>query len=164
MNDYKLDQDTHLECLEDWEEPEEIDWSPQEVKMKHKFYITLLVLTFLTSLLITPKVYTADYTKINLPNGSSARFGKGKANDIKISADGKSIAVASGLGIWLYDVQTYEEIALLTNHDGGMHTVASHPMDRYSQVVIGTQPLAFGLSLISRKSQHSKDTVNILIP
>ena len=49
-----------------------------------------------------------------LPKGAKARLGKGKISEVVYSPDGTRLAVASGIGIWLYDAQTGEELDLLT--------------------------------------------------
>ena len=57
-----------------------------------------------------------DYTQLSLPEGAKARLGKGWINEIAYSPDGTRLAVAGGIGIWLYDTATYQELALLTGH------------------------------------------------
>ncbi|MDE0086214.1 MAG: sigma-70 family RNA polymerase sigma factor [Candidatus Poribacteria bacterium] len=52
----------------------------------------------------------------NLPEDAKARFGKGCIRDIQYSPDGKFLAVASGIGIWLYDVTVHQEASLITGH------------------------------------------------
>ena len=52
----------------------------------------------------------------NLPEDAKARLGKGKINEIQYSSDGAILVVATGIGIWLYDTTTYQEIGLLTAH------------------------------------------------
>ena len=48
-----------------------------------------------------------------LPEGAIARLGKGVVYDVKFSADGKRLIVASGPGVWHYDAQTGEEVDLI---------------------------------------------------
>ncbi|MDE0638627.1 MAG: hypothetical protein OXI43_22535 [Candidatus Poribacteria bacterium] len=50
----------------------------------------------------------------DLPKGASARLGKGLVKDMAYSPDGKHLAVASTIGIWIYDVHTGDERALFT--------------------------------------------------
>ena len=57
-----------------------------------------------------------DTTQWNLPESAKARLGKGKIVDVQYSPDGKFLAVAGGIGIWIYDTTTHQEIALLTEH------------------------------------------------
>ena len=57
------------------------------------------------------------YTPRNLPENVKARFGKGKIQEITYSPDSNLLAVASSIGIWLYDTDTDEEVNLLTEHE-----------------------------------------------
>ena len=43
---------------------------------------------------------------------------KSKLHDIKYTPDGNRIAVATDIGIWIYEAQTGKELALLTGHTG----------------------------------------------
>ena len=43
---------------------------------------------------------------------------------MQYSPDGTRLAVASGIGIWLYDTATHQEIALLTGHTNSVDSVA----------------------------------------
>ena len=56
-----------------------------------------------------------DYTKWGLPKGAKARLGKGdiSGNGIAYSPDGKHMAVAGSIGVWIYNAQTGEEQDLL---------------------------------------------------
>ncbi len=60
----------------------------------------------------------ADYNQWQLPEHAKFRLGKGLLHDIKYTPDGKRIAVATGIGIWIYDAQTGKELTLLTGHTG----------------------------------------------
>ena len=53
-----------------------------------------------------------DYTQWELPEKAKARLGKGWINAIQFSPDGTQLAVGSGIGVWLYDVNTGKEISL----------------------------------------------------
>ena len=63
----------------------------------------------------------------NLPENAIARFGKGVMGGsdraVAFSPDGQRFAVATGAGIWIYDAQTYREMALLTGHTGVARTI-----------------------------------------
>ena len=74
---------------------------------------------------ITPAIGGA-YQKWNLPDGAIARLGKGSIGEMAFSPDGQRLAVASGIGVWLYDVATSRELALLTEHTG-VNAVAFSP-------------------------------------
>ena len=68
-----------------------------------------------------------DYTQWRLPEGATARLGKGKINDVKFSPDGALLAVATHIGVWLYDAQTGAEILLLNDKPKNVRTVAFSP-------------------------------------
>ena len=77
--------------------------------------LTVLVIFCLFSL----NVFAQDYTQFSLPEGAKARLGKGKIYEIQYSPDGARLAVASSIGIWLYDTGTRQEVALLPVTGGG---------------------------------------------
>ena len=60
---------------------------------------------------------TLDYPTWHLPRGATLRLGKGAIGDsdraIAFSPDGKLLAVASGIGVWLYTVENPESVTLL---------------------------------------------------
>lgn len=74
--------------------------------------------TFLTLLVVSilyPTSFAQDHiTQWALPEGAKARFGKGIISDIAYSPDGSLLAVASSIGVWIYDAQTGKELDLLT--------------------------------------------------
>ena len=59
-----------------------------------------------------------EYTRWRLPEGATLRLGKGAVNEIAYSPDGTQIAVATSIGVWLYDAETYKETALLAKQEG----------------------------------------------
>ncbi|MDE0484014.1 MAG: hypothetical protein OXI67_15660, partial [Candidatus Poribacteria bacterium] len=59
-----------------------------------------------------------DYTKWHLPKGAKLRLGKGYINEIAYSPDSSRLAVASSIGIWIYNAETGEELDLFTGHTG----------------------------------------------
>jgi len=61
-----------------------------------------------------------------LPEGAVARLGKGSVNEVTFSPDGKFLAVASSIGVWLYDAKTFAEIGLLATN-ALMFSVAFSP-------------------------------------
>ncbi len=62
-----------------------------------------------------------------------ARLGKGRISDvlnppeIANAPDGTRFAVASAIGIWIYDAQTDNELYLLTGHTLDVTTVSFSP-------------------------------------
>ena len=67
----------------------------------------------------TPTVSVADdnFPTWHLPDGATLRMGKGRIGTsdraVAFSPDGQFLAVASGIGIWLYEVATSNGLALL---------------------------------------------------
>ena len=57
-----------------------------------------------------------DYSQWQLPEDAKFRLGKSKLHDIKYTPDGNRIAVATDIGIWIYEAQTGKELTLLTGH------------------------------------------------
>ena len=79
------------------------------------------------SILFVSNSFAQDTPQWHLPDGVKARIGKGVANDVAVSPDGTQLAIATGLGVWLYDTQTGNEIALLTGHTRHVESVAYSP-------------------------------------
>ena len=96
------------------------------MKMGPKRIVTLLILLTLFPL----TTFAQDYTQWSLPDGATARLGKGQINELAYSPDGTRLAVASSIGIWLYDTETGGEVALLTGHTGSVRSVAFRPDGR----------------------------------
>ena len=91
--------------------------------------ITMTLLTFFG--LFSPITLAQESTQLNLPEGAIARLGKGKINKIQYSPDGARLAVATSIGIWLYDTTTLREVALFAGrHKGGVLSVAFSPDGR----------------------------------
>lgn len=68
-----------------------------------------------------------SYRQWRLPEFSKLRFGKGKTNDIEFSEDGSQFAVATSIGIWIYDAKTGKDLFLLQNPGHGISTLAFSP-------------------------------------
>ena len=51
-------------------------------------------------------------TQLGLPEGAKRRLGKGEVKDFEFSPDGTRLAVATTVGIWIYDGRTGEELAV----------------------------------------------------
>ena len=76
---------------------------------------------------IVTNTFAQDYTTLGLPEGAKARLGKGKINEIKYSPDSTHLAIASSIGIWIYDAQIGEELELIREHLLGITSVAFSP-------------------------------------
>ena len=98
--------------------------------MKIRFSFTLMILTF-AALVFAVDTAAARSGKWGLPEGTRLRIGKGSisngGNVIEYSPDGTRIALASSIGIWIYDARTYQEIALLDGHSGVVLSIAYSP-------------------------------------
>ncbi len=58
-----------------------------------------------------------DYTRWGLPEGVIVRIGRGtRTAPVAISPETTRLAMATTIGIWLYDSETYQEITLLAPH------------------------------------------------
>ena len=91
-----------------------------------KTTVTLLILFILFS----SNTFAQDYMQWGLPEGATARLGKGSINEIQFSPDGTRLAVASSIGIWLYDTATHREVALFTGHTDSVESIAFSPDGR----------------------------------
>ena len=69
------------------------------------------------------EVFAANYPRENticLPSGAVARFEKGGISDVAVSPDENLIAVASRLGVWLYDAHTKDFVSLMAVEGTGL--------------------------------------------
>ena len=88
------------------------------------FQLSLL----LAAALIAPSSIAQDYTQWGLPEDAKARLGKGKVTgNFAFSPDWTRLAVATSIGVWLYDAATGAEIDLLTGHTEPVRSVAFSP-------------------------------------
>ena len=87
------------------------------------FLITLLLIVGLLS----NGSLAQDDTQWHLPEDAKMRLGKGSVNDIQFSPDGTEFAVATSIGIWIYDAQTGTEITMLKQPNRGFGRVAFSP-------------------------------------
>ena len=71
-----------------------------------------------------------DLQQRHLPEGAKSRLGKGEISAITYSPDGTRLAVASSIGIWLYDPDNGQALDLLTTHTDYVSSVAFSPDGR----------------------------------
>ena len=67
------------------------------------------ILVFLYLILIVVLVTNTiaeDYKKWGLPDGAKLRLGKGPLRQITYSPNGKLLAVATTIGVWIHDANT----------------------------------------------------------
>lgn len=94
--------------------------------MKKSLYA--IIITLLITGITTPSITAQEYTKWGLPEGATARFGKGTTwGDMAYSPDGTKFALPSQSGIWIYDASTLEELDLYTGHTDWVGSVAFSP-------------------------------------
>ncbi len=83
------------------------------------------------SLTPTPlSVEGEDVTTWALPEGAIARLGRGSIRDMAFSQDGQSFAVASAIGLWLYELPTLSPITLWDTERGMTNSVTFFPDNR----------------------------------
>ena len=88
-------------------------------------FFTLLIVFLMLHLL--PNTFAQDDTQWGLPEGARARLGRGGTGEMQYSPDGTRLVVSSGIGIWLYDTATYQEISLLTGQSEEIFNIAFSP-------------------------------------
>ena len=76
-------------------------------------------------------MFVKDYAKWHLPKGAKLRLGKGYINEITYSPDSSRLAVASSIGIWVYDAETGEELDLFTGHTVPVERLSYSPDGRF---------------------------------
>ena len=104
--------------------------------MKSKMFLRLMFLIVLMFLCVAHttaeyepygKMYSTD-AQLGLPEVAKVRLGKGKiTGNVTFSPDGTRLAVASIIGIWIYDAQTGEELDLLIGHTDSVLSVSFSP-------------------------------------
>lgn len=102
------------------------------MKRRNVFLNIIIILI----ILIQSYVYGQEYSQWHLPPGATARFGKGWVQDIKFSPLGDQLAVATTIGVWVYDVRTGKELQLffglmkdaksISYSPGGLIIAAAH--------------------------------------
>lgn len=91
--------------------------------MKNVLIIALLLVSVLFSL----SGFAQDYMKWELPEHATLRLGKGQIYDLKHSPNGDLIAVASSIGVWIYDAHSGKEIRLLQKQTYEVSSLAFSP-------------------------------------
>ncbi len=86
-----------------------------------------LISTLLLFTLLSANTFAQNHTRLGLPVSAKARLGKGRIHQVKYFPDGKRLAVAASIGIWIYDVQTGEAFDLLTGHTAPVKSIAFSP-------------------------------------
>ena len=92
------------------------------IKAVHQVKLSVTSLTILA--LLSINVGAQESSSRGLLAGARIRIGKGRIFEIKYSQDGTRLAVASSIGIWLYDTSSHQEMDLLAVHPTGVRSVA----------------------------------------
>ena len=90
------------------------------MRIKH---FTVLLTSIILILVFIPYTFAEDNSQLNLPGVAFARLGKGQILDLAYSPDGKQLAVAGSIGILIYDVETLQINAHLTDFAGKIFSV-----------------------------------------
>lgn len=93
--------------------------------MKTQIILILPIISFCFA--VSAICYAREYIEDYLPDGASARFGKGYVFHFAYSPDGSKFAVASTIGVWLYDTETCQELKLFTDNTDYFHFVDFSP-------------------------------------
>ena len=67
------------------------------------------------------------FPQSGLPDGARLRLGNGNITEMQYSPDSTRLAVATGIGIWIYDAANRKEPVLLAAHEGGISCLAYSP-------------------------------------
>ena len=89
-----------------------------------------MIIHFLILVCLTDTTFAQEYTQFNLPQDAKSRLGKGKIVDMAYSPDGTRLAVATSIGIWIYDSQTGREVDILQGHTREIRGIAYAPDGR----------------------------------
>ena len=102
-----------------------------------------LILTLCSLWCIFGSVFAQGDRVENLPDGATVRLGRGAVGHgdraVAFSPDGKTLAVATEVGVSLYDVKTAHEIVRLTRPEGGGGDVVFSPDGKTLASVTRTQ-------------------------
>ncbi len=69
----------------------------------------------------------SDVTTWELPNGAIARLGQGLVFDMAFSPDNASLAVATRVGVWMYELNTMQPVTLFETERGMLSNVVLSP-------------------------------------
>ncbi len=72
-------------------------------------------------------IHDADVTTWELPDGAIARLGQGLIFDMAFSPDNASLAVATRVGVWMYELNTMQPVTLFETERGMLSNVVLSP-------------------------------------
>ena len=84
-------------------------------------------LTIIIALILITTAHAQDPPQWHLPEGAKVRLGKGAIEQIAYSPDRTILAAATFIGVWLYDVETGNELQLLVTEPAAVQNIAFSP-------------------------------------
>ena len=87
----------------------------------------IVVASIILSAVVAVSGVAQEYATWGLPEGTRMRIGRGTMYDLAYSPDGSRLAIASSVGIWLYDTATLKEVDLFVGQSGQVMCVAYSP-------------------------------------
>ncbi|MCY4552086.1 MAG: WD40 repeat domain-containing protein [Candidatus Poribacteria bacterium] len=81
-------------------------------RIKNRDILAVLILILFSMFYLPPL-----FAQSPIPEGAIEWFGKGRIYDMQYSPDGTRLAVATSLGIWIYDATTYQPLHFLKKHE-----------------------------------------------
>ena len=94
--------------------------------MKDSFFTRFLAIILVLTL-CQLDTFAEDTSRWPLPENAKARIGKGWITEIQYSPDNTRLAVASTIGVWMYDARSGEELSLLTGHTRIIRSISFSP-------------------------------------
>ncbi len=110
--------------------------------MKSTLIFIISTLLFVSTIFL-PTTFAQDYTTWNLPEGATARLGKGSIREIVYSPDGRLLAVASVSGSTIRP--PIGELPCSPGIRVGSRAYLSVPMVAPLPVGVWTAPFAYGM-------------------
>ena len=96
--------------------------------MKYKFTVkNRYILILLTLILLSTFYLHPLFAQSLLPEGAIEWFGKGRIYDMQYSPDGTRLAIATSIGIWIYDAITYQPLHFLKKHEDLVERIVFSP-------------------------------------
>ena len=122
-----------------------------------KVYVSFVV-TLLTASLFLSNISAQDRTQLHLSKDVIDHFGKGWVRDIEFSPDGNQFAVATTIGVWIYDSHTGNKVKSFEGHMGGSNAIS------YSQdgQLLASAHLDLTIRLWEPTREIQKDPIPVL--
>ena len=109
------------------------------------------------AILFLPNSDAQESIPWNLPEGAKARLGKGVIIDMQLSRGGTKLAIASSVGVRLYDVDTGAESVLLTKNTDLVGAVIFSP-DRSKLAYVSGEKKCYVWNLLNNTMLTTFDT------